>query len=86
MIKIWAKTVKNHKIARQCVLERFGKYDAADFFDYLVELCGELDAPTPVILKSHTSNFAKFNHVAFSKGDFMENVNFDRLILENISY
>ena len=29
-------------------------------------------------------NYAKFNHVIFRPADFMEQVSFDRLVLENI--
>ena len=52
---------------------------------YLTEICYALDIPTPLVLKTHILNFAKFNHVKFIKSDFVEKVNFDYLFLENIS-
>ena len=42
-------------------------------------------SPPPVLLKTHILNFAKFNHVRFyDPRDFMEEVDFDYLLLENI--
>ncbi len=84
MIKIWAKIYSDNKIIRQCVFERAEKMDYSLFFEYLSEICSTLDIPTPVIIKTHIFNYAKFNHVKFLPADFIENVDFDKLILENI--
>ena len=48
-------------------------------------MCDELDIPTPVILKPHIFQFAKFHHAKFLPRDFVDGVDFDRLIVENIS-
>lgn len=53
-------------------------------FGYLAEICDKLDIPTPLLLKPHIFNYAKFNHVVFRPADFMESVQFDKLVLENI--
>ena len=55
-----------------------------DFFNYLSDICEALDVATPVLLKTHIFNYAKFNRVTFLPRDFTEPVNFDKLILENI--
>ena len=83
MIKIWAKVMKNHKIIKSYVLEKEGSIDYSMFFDYLREICENLDIPTPVLIKTHLFNYAKYNNVRFSNSDFVESVPFDRLILEN---
>ena len=54
------------------------------FFEYLSDICHELDVPTPVLLKTHVFNFAKFNHVKFVPRDFVETFEYDQLFLENI--
>lgn len=54
------------------------------FLSYLMDICHEMDIPTPVLLKTHIFNFAKFNHVKFLPRDFVESVDFDCLLLENI--
>ena len=84
-MKIWAKVMKGGKIADQTVFEKDGKTVWSEMHSYLVEICYALDIPTPILLKTHIFNFAKFNHVKFTKGDFVEKVNFDQLFLENIS-
>jgi len=83
MIRIWAKIIKKDKIVKQCIYEREGNMDYSLFFDYVSEICGKLDAPTPVIIKTHLFNYAKYNNVRFKADDFVEKINFDKLVLEN---
>ena len=85
MFKIWAKVMREGKIVRQYVYENDReKLTWSHFFEYLTDICRETDVPTPVLLKSHIMNFAKFNHVRFLPRDFVESVDFDSLWLENI--
>lgn len=83
MIKIWAKVIKKGKIAKQYVLEKNEIMDYSLFYDYVREICENLDIPTPVIIKTHLFNYAKYNTVKFIKDDFIENPDFDKLVLEN---
>lgn len=83
MIRIWAKLLKNHKIVNQCVYEHQGIMDYSEFFTYTREICEILDSPTPIIIKSHLFSYAKYNTVTFRKDDFVENIDFDRLVFEN---
>lgn len=84
MFRIWAKILKEEHIERQFVYESEKKFTYSHFFDYLSEICTALDVPTPVLLKPHVFNYAKFRHVVFRPSDFMESVPFDKLVLENI--
>lgn len=84
MLRIWAKTLKNGKITRQTVYEKTDNMDYSCFFEYLRDICELLDIPTPVLIKTHLFNYAKFNTVKFIRQDFMEKVDFDRLVLENV--
>ena len=83
MIRIWAKTLKNNKITRQTIFEKEGNIDYSEFFDYVREICEKLDVPTPVIIKTHLFNYAKYNNVRFTADDFVEKIDFDKLVLEN---
>lgn len=85
MFRIWAKVYQNEHIAKQTVYESDERFTYADFFGYLAELCTELDVPTPVLLKQHLFQYAKFRHVVFRPADFMEPVDFTKLVIENIS-
>ncbi len=83
MIRIWAKVIKDDKIVKQFLLEKFTKMDYSEFFEYLSEICQTLDVPTPVLIKTHLFNYAKYNVVRFKKDDFVESIDFDKLVLEN---
>ena len=84
MFRIWAKVLKEGHIQKQYVYESSKKFAYSEFFSYLTDICGELDVPTPVLIKTHIINYAKFNHVVFRPDDFIEEIPFDKLLLENI--
>lgn len=84
MIKIWAKVMKKGKIKKQFTLVKSENMDYSMFFDYVREICENLDIATPVIIKTHLFNYAKYNVLRFTADDFMEEIDFDKLILENI--
>ena len=83
-MKIWAKLITDGKIQKQFVYEKQERLTYSRFFDYLSDICHELDIPTPVLLKTHIFNFAKYNHVKFIPRDFVESLDYDQLFLENI--
>lgn len=83
MFRIWAKVMKDDKIVKQFMLEKFTSIDYSDFYEYLTEICENLDIPTPVLIKTHLFNYAKYNVVRFKKDDFVESIDFDKLVLEN---
>lgn len=83
MVKIWAKIINDNKIVRSIIYTHDSNYDTANFLTYLIDICYELDIPTPIILKSHTHNFYHFNIAKFRTPDFVESINFDTLLLEN---
>ncbi|MBQ9081217.1 MAG: hypothetical protein IJY26_01100 [Clostridia bacterium] len=84
-MRLWAKVMIADKIQKQFVLEKDERVTYSHFFDYLCEICTELDVPTPVLLKPHILQFAKFRHVKFIPRDFVDGVDFDKLWIENIS-
>ncbi|MCD7728364.1 MAG: hypothetical protein LUI60_00400 [Clostridia bacterium] len=84
MFKIWARIEKEHKIVKQITYESDRKFAWGEFFNYLADICEELDCATPILLKTHIFSYAKFNRVRFLPRDFAETVNFDYLVLENI--
>ena len=83
MVRIWAKLIKNDKIIKQTVYEREGITDYSVFFEYVRDICEALDCPTPVVIKTHLFNYAKYNTVKFKSDDFVEKTDFDKLVLEN---
>lgn len=83
MVRIWAKVMLKDKILKQTVYEKEGVTDYSIFFEYLRDICESLDIPTPVLIKTHLFNYAKYNVVRFKKEDFVESIDFDKLVLEN---
>lgn len=83
MVRIWAKVEKDNRIVSQCVYENFSPLDYSQFNNYLMEICQTLDIATPVLIKTHIFNYAKYNVVKFVADDFVESINFDKLVLEN---
>ena len=85
MFRIWGKVIKDGKIINQVTYERDDKFTYSQFFEYLADICEELDIATPVLLKTHIFNYAKFRTVKFLPRDFAEKPEFDKLILDNIT-
>lgn len=84
MFRIWGKVIKDGKIINQVTYERADKFTYSQFFTYLADICEALDIATPVLLKTHIFNYAKFNTVRFIPRDFAEPVDFDKLVLDKI--
>ncbi len=85
MVKLWARVVKEHKTIKKYDFCKDEILEWAAFYDYVREICHEMDLSTPVITKTHLFNFAKFNFVRFLKSDFIESVDFDYLMIENVN-
>ena len=83
MIRVWAHTMKDNKITRSYIYESIDNFNPDKFYAHIEKMCHELDIPTPVILKSHINNYVDFNTATFLPRDFVESIDFDKLVLEN---
>lgn len=84
MFKIWGKVLIGEKIVKQITYERDDKFVYSHFFKYLSDICEGLDIATPILMKTHIFNYAKFGTVRFLPRDFTEKPEFDKLVIENI--
>ncbi len=84
MVRIWFKVVKDNKTVKQFVYENEEKFTYSHFSEYISAGCYALDEATPVIIRNHIMNFAKYNGVKFVPSDFVEKVDFDKLTIENL--
>ena len=84
MVRLWFKVMKDDHIVKQFVYENDEKFTYSHFGEYISAGCYALDEATPLILRNHIMNFAKFNGVNFTPTDFVESVSFDRLKVENL--
>ena len=83
MIRIWARTINDNKITRSYIYESIDSFNEEVFFKHIEKICHEIDIPTPIILKSHITNYVDFNNTTFISRDFVESIDFEKFILEN---
>ena len=57
-------------------------FDAEGWGRLITELVKPLDLASPVLLKKHIEELARFNRTWFTQADFIENISFDRFELE----
>lgn len=86
MVRIWAKVMLNEKILKDTIYEDFEtNFNSENFFNYIADICEKLDVATPVILKKHLLHYVEFNTAIFFPVDFPEEVDFDKLVIEEAS-
>lgn len=83
-MKVWAKVMKGDKILRDVVYEDGVQLNMSGFQSLMQEVAYKLDIATPVILVNHLKHLEKFNRVKFLARDFIEDVEFDVLIVERV--
>lgn len=82
MIKIWGKILINEKIIKHKSVEINPK--TTSFFEMLKTVSEQLGISTPVLLDKHVYDFNVFGFCVFKPDDFVENVIFDKFVLERI--
>ncbi|MDO4852829.1 MAG: hypothetical protein Q4A88_05330 [Clostridia bacterium] len=83
-MRVWAKTLKDHKIQTD-VVQEFALARPSDLYGWtpvIDDLCHALDIERPVILNKHIQDLCTFNRVIFRPSDFMDSVGFDRFEIE----
>ncbi len=83
MVKIGAKLVKNNKIIKRYEYMNANAYSGSDFYRYVIDICNKLDIGAPIVIPYHRECYENFNSVKFFKDDFVDNVRFDYMFLEN---
>ncbi len=82
MIRIWGKVLVKEKLVKSNTIEI--DETSTTFFSMLKDLCSSLNIPTPVLLDKHVYDFNLFNMSVFKPDDFIEEIWFDKFILEHI--
>lgn len=83
-MKIWLKFMGEDKMLKNIVYDTGNTFDCNKLSDYLYEACQQLDEPTPVVVRKHITHFKDFNTTYFLPQDFVEDVDFFRLVVELI--
>ena len=83
-MKVWAKTLKDHKIQTD-VVQEFSPARPLDLNEWtfiLHELCQILELERPVILNKHVNDLNQFGHTLFRPSDFMDLFAYDYFEVE----
>ena len=83
MNKIWAKVIVNHRVKASVLHDCPHRVDVLNFWENVKSICEALKIPTPVLLEVYCEKFLEFNTLKLKQRDFIENVDFDWLLLEN---
>ena len=83
-MKVWAKVMRGDKILTDVIYEADLSLTQSGFQTLMQEVSYKLDIATPVILATHLKHLEKFNRVKFLVRDFIEDVDFDVLIVERV--
>ena len=82
-MKLWIKTYVGDKITNSIVLSKKGV--SRDVFDEMLkEAVDAFDLSTPVVLSQHLHTLGNHNSVKVLPRDFVEPVDFDKLVVENV--
>ncbi|MDE6189659.1 MAG: hypothetical protein K2G37_05185 [Clostridia bacterium] len=82
-MKIWARLIKDDKIAKDMIYSSSLKTSASNYELWLRDICHQLDVPNPVLLNQHYKNFVNFHNTRFKDDDFIESLDYDMLIIED---
>ena len=82
-MKIWARLMKDDKIAKDMIYQSPLKMSASNYELWLRDICHQLDVPNPVLLQQHYKNFVNFHNTRFKDDDFIETLDYDMLIVED---
>jgi hypothetical protein len=86
MFKVWGKIIIDNKITNAIDLEDISDMNFEDKrIKAFNDICYAFDLSVPVWLDKHTKEFISFKRVTFYPEDFVENVNFDKLVIDLIS-
>ncbi|MFL0267709.1 hypothetical protein [Candidatus Clostridium radicumherbarum] len=85
MIKIWGKVIKNNKIIKDAVATSNieGNYQEK-LKQCIIELCEKFDIQKPYWLPTNLEEYNKRNKTTFTYHNFMEEIDFDKFIIQEL--
>jgi len=80
-MKVWTRIIKGEKILKDNV-SPITNLDIDSIYSTLESICRILDEPLPIILNKHISHLNEFSSTTFLPIDFVEEVGFNKMVLE----
>lgn len=85
MIRIWGRIIKNNRIIKDAVVSSDKKGEYQDKLkDCINELCNMFDIQKPYWLPTNLEEYNKRNKTIFNCHNFMEEIDFDRFVIEEL--
>lgn len=85
MVKIWGKLIKNNKIVNQEVATcDEGSSYQENLKRCITEICYRMDIPKPFWLNANLEEYNRRNKTSFTSYNFVEDIDFDKFIIEDI--
>lgn len=84
-MKLWFKILKDDKMIYSATEENSLSLNQEDYERTLTEMCHKANLSTPVSLVPHFMSLVRFNVTDYLPRDFIESVDFDKVIIENIT-
>lgn len=81
-MNIWCKTMRDNEIELSVVERNALPLSKENTILSLQAACEKMDIPTPILTDTLYKNIERFNFIKFLPTDFIENVDFDYLIVE----
>jgi hypothetical protein len=82
MIDLFAKTLIDGKVKKTYKYVINEEFEIGHFEGYIKDICEHFDSPSPIVLAKHIRDYILFNTTTFVKDDFIENIKFDKLVIE----
>jgi len=82
VLKVWCKLMKNGKVAKQETFSSNKGDINEDFLSCLQSACKTFDIETPMWHTKHTKQLNMFRKIIFSPDDFIDNIKYDKFIVE----
>jgi hypothetical protein len=87
MFKVWGKIIIENKITRSYDFEDNSSLGFNDKrMKAFSEICYNFDLSEPMWLEKHSKEFSEYNRATFYPEDFVESIDFDKLVIDLIDY
>ncbi|AGK98823.1 hypothetical protein [Clostridium pasteurianum] len=85
-MRIWGKVIKNNKIIKDEVVISDGEGSYQDNLKLCIkELCYKLDISKPYWLPPNVKEYNRRRKTTFNENHFIDEIDFDKFIIEEIS-
>ena len=84
-MRLWGKLVKNNKIIKDNAVPLIVKDDyQAALKEAIIQLCDSFDIAKPYWLNKNLNEYNRLGKTSFNKDNFIEEIEFDKLIIEEL--